>query len=269
MSISRTVIEDCNVSAYFIVFLILFKSMSFHVLRAIREEFHFVSQKIFVEMKMWFDDWSKSKRVMQCFNLFDKWVVMNVRFMMLIELRTFHVIEFLDKVRVRLLFCIILSRSSVATCCVERIEALQKKWLVWPSGWVRTLFFNPTQSDGQNPKPSPRVRTPELVQGSGSDKTWYSSQPVGQNCLFSPVRRAKLIVQPTVWEPNPRFLYGPKFGLSARRTSMPVRFNSSDKSPSSSNPLEQKPQFVRPVRTKTPARSTRSGEKDMSNPAQP
>jgi hypothetical protein len=43
--------------------------------------------------------------------------------------------------------------------------------LVWPSGWVRTLFFNPTQLDGQNPKPSPRVRTPELVQGSSSDKT--------------------------------------------------------------------------------------------------
>jgi hypothetical protein len=140
---------------------------------------------------------------------------------------------------------------------------------VWSSGWVRTLFFNPTQSDGQNPKPSPRVRTPELVQGSGSDKTWYSSQSAGQNCLFSPARRAKLTVQPTVWEPNSRFLYEPKFGLSVRRTSMSVRFNSSDKSSSSSNPPGQKSQPVRPVRTKTPARPTRSGEKDMSNPAQP
>jgi hypothetical protein len=139
---------------------------------------------------------------------------------------------------------------------------------------LRTAYFfstrpNPTQPDGQNPKPSPRVRTPELVQSSGSDKTWYPSQPVGQNCLSSPARRAKLTVQPTVWEPNPRFLYGPKFGLSARRTSMPVRSNPSDKSPSPSNPPGQKPQPVRPVRTKTPARPTRSGEKGMSNPAQP
>jgi hypothetical protein len=141
--------------------------------------------------------------------------------------------------------------------------------LVWPSSWIRTLFFNPIQFDEQNPKPSLRVRTSELVQDSGSDKTWYSSQSVGQNCLFSSVRRAKLTVQPTVWEPNPRFLYEPKFGLSARRTSMSVRFNSSDKSPSSSNPPGQKPQFVRFVRTKTSARPTRSGEKGMSNPAQP
>jgi hypothetical protein len=143
------------------------------------------------------------------------------------------------------------------------------QWLVWPSGWVRTLFFNPIQPDEQNPKPSSRIRTPELVQGSGSDKTWYSSQLVGQNCLFSSARRTKLTVQPTIWELNSRFLYEPKFGLSARRTSMSVRFNSSDKSPSSSNPPEQKPQFVRSVRTKTSARPTRSGEKDMFNPAQP
>jgi hypothetical protein len=77
---------------------------------------------------MWFDDWSRSERVMQCFNLFVKWVVMNVRFMMLIELRAFHVIESFDKIKVRLRFCIISSKSSVATCCVERNESLQKKW---------------------------------------------------------------------------------------------------------------------------------------------
>jgi hypothetical protein len=125
--ISRIVIEDCNVNACFIVFLILFRSMSFHALRAIRERFDFVSQRIFVEMRMWFDDWSKSKRVMQCFNLFAKWIVMNVRFMMLIELRIFHVIEFFDRIRMRLRFCIMSSKSSVATCCVERNESLQNK----------------------------------------------------------------------------------------------------------------------------------------------
>jgi hypothetical protein len=65
---------------------------------------------------------------MQCFNFFVKWVVMNVKFMMLIELRTFHVIEFFDKVKMRLRFCIISSKSFVATCCVERNELFQKKW---------------------------------------------------------------------------------------------------------------------------------------------
>ncbi len=129
MSISRAVNENCNVSACFIASLILFKSMSFHVLRAIRERFNFVSQRIFVKMKMWFDDWSKLKRVMQCFNLLAKWIVMNVRFMMLIKLRAFHVIESFDRVRMRLRFCIMSSRSSVATCCVERNESFQKKMM--------------------------------------------------------------------------------------------------------------------------------------------
>ncbi len=127
MSILRIVIKDCSVNACFIAFLILFRSMNFHALRAIREKLDFVSQRIFVEMKMWFDNWSRLKRVMQCFNFFAKWVVMNVKFMMWIELRTFHVIESFDKIRMRLWFCIISSKSSVATCYVERNESLQKK----------------------------------------------------------------------------------------------------------------------------------------------
>jgi hypothetical protein len=136
MLISRIVIKDCNVSACFIAFLILFRIMNFHVLRAIRERFDFVSQRIFVEMKMWFDDWSKLKCVMQCFNLFVKWIVMNVKFMMLIELRTFHMIEFLDKIKMRLRFCIMSNKSFVATYCVERNESFQKKW------WRLKIFNN-------------------------------------------------------------------------------------------------------------------------------
>ncbi len=119
MSISRIVIENCNVNACFIAFLILFKSMNFQTLYAIREKFDFVSQKIFVEMRMWFDNWLRLKLVMQCFNLFVKWIVMNVRFMILMKLRTFHVIEFFDKIRVRLRFCIMSNKSFVAMCCVE------------------------------------------------------------------------------------------------------------------------------------------------------
>jgi hypothetical protein len=57
--------------------------------------------------------------------------------------------------------------------------------LVWSSSWVRTLFFNPTQSDEQDPKPSPRVRAPELAQGSGSDRVWS----------FKSIRRTELSVQ--------------------------------------------------------------------------
>jgi hypothetical protein len=60
---------------------------------------------------------------------------MNVKFMMLIELRAFYVIEFFDKIKMRLRFCIMSSKSFVATCCVERNESLQKKW------W-RLKFFN-------------------------------------------------------------------------------------------------------------------------------
>jgi hypothetical protein len=60
---------------------------------------------------------------------------MNVKFMMLIKLRIFHVIEFFDKIKVRLRFCIISSKSFVATCCVERNKSLQQEW------W-RLKFFN-------------------------------------------------------------------------------------------------------------------------------
>jgi hypothetical protein len=56
MSISRIVIENYSVNACFIAYLILFRSMSFHALRTIREKFDFVSQRTFVEMRMWFDD---------------------------------------------------------------------------------------------------------------------------------------------------------------------------------------------------------------------
>ncbi len=90
------------------------------------------------------DDWSKSKRVMQCFNFFVKWVVMNVKFMMLIELRAFHVIEFLDKIRVKLRFCIMSNKSFVATCCVERNKSLQKKW--WKLKFFNNMWWSSSVS---------------------------------------------------------------------------------------------------------------------------
>jgi hypothetical protein len=68
---------------------------------------------------------------------------------------------------------------------------LIQRRVVWPSGWVRTFFFNPTRSDEQDPKPSLRTRTPELAQSSGSNKVDHSGQFVEQDCLFSSIRRTK------------------------------------------------------------------------------
>ncbi len=60
------------------------------------------------------------------------------------------------------------------------LNAHNDELVVWPSDWVRTLFFNPIQPDGQNPKPSLRVRTSELAQSSGSDRIACSAQFVEQ-----------------------------------------------------------------------------------------
>ncbi len=73
---------------------------------------------------------------------------------------------------------------------------------MWSSGWVRTLFFNPTQPDEQDLKPSPRVRAPKVVQGSGLDRVWPPK----------PTRRTELSVQ---FNPSDKIL-GPTLGLTAQ-----------------------------------------------------
>jgi hypothetical protein len=130
--------------------------------------------------------------------------------------------------------------------------------VVWLSGWVRTLFFNPVRFDGQTSKPSPRVRTPELAQRSSSDKILCSIQSVGRYPVSDSIRRTKSTVQPTIWAFNSRILYvtksswafdGQKFLFdSTRRTKSCVQFNPSNKNSNSFNPLEQKPQPVQPAR---------------------
>jgi hypothetical protein len=112
--------------------------------------------------------------------------------------------------------------------------------LVWSSSWFWTLFFNPTQLDEQDPKPSPRIRAPELAQGLGSDRIACSAQPVGQIWPFNP----------RVGHPTRDFCMGRNSGWvpdgqvclsdSTRRTRRCVRFNPSDKNPNPINPLEQK-----------------------------
>jgi hypothetical protein len=60
---------------------------------------------------------------------------MKMKFMILIKLRTFYVIEFFDKIKVRLRFCIMSNKSFIAKYCVKRNKLFQKKW------W-RLNFFN-------------------------------------------------------------------------------------------------------------------------------
>ncbi len=113
-------------------------------------------------------------------------------------------------------------------------------WIVWPSDWVRTLFFNPTQSDEQNPKPSPKVRTFELAQGSGSDRIACSAQFVGQIWSFNP--KIAHSTRDFCMSRNSDWMLDEQVCLfdSIRRTRRCVRFNSLNKNPNSTNSLEQK-----------------------------
>jgi hypothetical protein len=121
--------------------------------------------------------------------------------------------------------------------------------LVWPSSWVRTLFFNPTRPDEQDSKSSPRVRIRGLAQNSNSDESACSDS----------IRNLKRIVQPVGWTSDSGFGHTTSSGWTFERTKILVRFNSSDKNPNPSNPPGQD-------------RWTRlnpSGGGPMFNPAQP
>jgi hypothetical protein len=77
----------------------------------------------------------------------------------------------------------------MTTSCISDSSLFEYIWwwfVVWSSSWVRTLFFNSTQPDEQNPKSSPRARTPELAQGSGADRIACSAQLVEQIWSFNP-----------------------------------------------------------------------------------
>ncbi len=111
---------------------------------------------------------------------------------------------------------------------------------MWSSGWVRTLFFNSTQPDEQNPKPSPRVRTSELAQGSGSDRIACSVQPVEQNLMANP--RVDLSTRAFGMSRNWGWALDEQIGLfdSTRRTRTRTRPILPDKNPNPSNPPGQK-----------------------------
>ncbi len=111
---------------------------------------------------------------------------------------------------------------------------------MWPSGWGRTLFFNPTQPDGQKPKPSPRIRTPELAQDSGSDRIACSAQPVEQTWPSNPrvdhPTRDFCMSRDSGWVPDGQVCLSD----SIRRTRTRTRPILPNKNPNPSNPPGQK-----------------------------
>ncbi len=121
--------------------------------------------------------------------------------------------------------------------------------IVWSSGWVRTLFFNPTRLDEQESKLSPRIRVRELAQGSNSNESTCSD----------PIRNLKTVVQPVNWTLNSGFDHTTSSNWTFERTKILVRFNSSNKNPNSFNSFEQD-RWIR---------FNSSGGGPMFNPAQP
>jgi hypothetical protein len=117
---------------------------------------------------------------------------------------------------------------------------MRNSWVVWPSGWVRTLFLNPTQPDGQNPKSSPRIRTPELAQNSSSNRIACSAQSVGQTWPFNP--RVDHSIRDFCMSRDSGWVLDEQVCLSdsIRRTRTRTRSILSNKNPNSFNPLEQK-----------------------------
>jgi hypothetical protein len=108
--------------------------------------------------------------------------------------------------------------------------AKRKIWVVWSSGWVRTLFFNPTRFDEQESKSSPRIKVRELAQDSGSD---------GLACP-DPTRNLKMTAQPVNWTFDSGFGHTTSSGWTFERTKILFRFNPSNKNPNPVKPLGQK-----------------------------
>jgi hypothetical protein len=116
---------------------------------------------------------------------------------------------------------------------------------VWPSDWVWTLFFNPTQSDEQNPKPSSRIRTPELAQSSGSNRIACSVQSVEQNLMINP--RIDLSIRAFCMSRNSNWAFDEQLCLfdSIRRTKVRARVIRSNKNLNPFDPLGRE-EYVQP-----------------------
>jgi hypothetical protein len=117
--------------------------------------------------------------------------------------------------------------------------------IMWSSGWIRTLFFNSIQSDEQNPKPSPRIRTPELAQNSGSNRIACSVQSVEQNLMIN--LRIDLSIRAFCMSRNSSWAFDEQLCLfdSIRRTKVRVRVIRSDKNLNPFDPLGRE-EYVQP-----------------------
>jgi hypothetical protein len=128
-------------------------------------------------------------------------------------------------------------------------KRLDDEKVVWSSSWVWTLFFNPIRPDEQDSKPSPRVRVRGLAQGSSSNECACSDS----------TRNSKTAAQSVNWTFDSNFDHTTSSSWTFERTKIVVRFNPSNKN---SNP------FNRPGQDRW-TRLNPSGEKSISNPAQP
>ncbi len=111
--------------------------------------------------------------------------------------------------------------------------------LVWSSSWIRTLFFNPTQSDEQNSKSSSRIRTSELAQSSSSDRIACSVQFVEQNLMIN--SRIDLSTRAFCMSRNSNWAFDEQLCLfdSIRRTKVRARVIRPNKNLNSFDSLER------------------------------
>jgi hypothetical protein len=87
------------------------------------------------------------KCVIQCFNFFVKWIVMKIKLIILIKSRIFYMIEFYDKIKIRLRFCIMLNKLFFTTCYIKRNESFWKNdedWKFFNNIWwsLNVLMIN-------------------------------------------------------------------------------------------------------------------------------
>jgi hypothetical protein len=99
----------------------------FHALRC-RSIFRFISSMILIDIDIWSDDWLNFDLIMQCINLSCSFSNMKIKSMMLHELRVFHVIVLDESVRRSWVWWTTSRSWSIASCCVDLVESLHKKW---------------------------------------------------------------------------------------------------------------------------------------------
>jgi hypothetical protein len=102
-------------------------SIFFHVLRYL-SIFRFISSMILIDIEIWSDDWLNFDLIMQCTSFFCSSLNIKIKFMMLHELRVFHVIVFDESVKRSWIWWTTFRSWFVASSYVNLAESLHKKW---------------------------------------------------------------------------------------------------------------------------------------------